>query len=189
MLVGRRVLVAGKGLVVPRLQCYGRVPHRGFLNFFMEQPEKTHSETKVLPFPPEKMFEVVADIEKYKDFLPWCKNSVILSKKENEVQAELTIGFQMFEEKYVSKVVLDEPKSVKVSVKDSPLFHYLVNTWEFLPGVTPNTCLTNFRIVFKLKSQLHTALVEPVFDKVTYTLVSAFEARAKDLQQQQKNKK
>lgn len=60
------------------------------------------------------MFEVVADVEKYKDFLPWCKNSVILSRNGNEIQAELTIGFNIFEEKYVSKVVMDEPKSVKV---------------------------------------------------------------------------
>ena len=60
------------------------------------------------------MYEVVADIEKYKDFLPWCKSSEILERDGNELKAELAIGFQMFEEKYVSKVVLDEPKSVKV---------------------------------------------------------------------------
>ena len=71
------------------------------------------------------MYEVVADIEKYKDFLPWCKSSEILERDGNELKAELAIGFQMFEEKYVSKVVLDEPKSVKVFYL--PILYIIMN--------------------------------------------------------------
>lgn len=66
------------------------------------------------------MYNVVSDIDRYKDFLPWCTDSKITSRKENVVTADLKIGFQIYEEKYTSKVELEKPRSVKV------LFIYLI---------------------------------------------------------------
>jgi coenzyme Q-binding protein COQ10 len=63
---------------------------------------------------PEKMFKIVADVEKYREFVPYCKGSKIISSNGNSMKAELTVGFHSFEEKYVSNVDLDHPNKVKV---------------------------------------------------------------------------
>src|ERR1700684_3520382 len=74
----------------------------------------THAERQVVPYTPEQLFDLVADVEKYPRFLPWCVASRIRSKTENQLVADLTIGFGPFPESFTSRVTLDRPKRVTV---------------------------------------------------------------------------
>lgn len=68
---------------------------------------KSHSETKVVPFSPEEMFDVVADVNKYHEFLPFCVDSRVLRRpNDNVMEAALRIGFKVFTESYTSRVIM-----------------------------------------------------------------------------------
>ena len=67
-----------------------------------------HSEKKIINHKPEDLFDLVADVRRYPEFLPWCLASRIRSETEKEIIAELIIGFQIFKEQFTSKVIIDK---------------------------------------------------------------------------------
>src|ERR1700712_4181595 len=92
-----------------------------------------HNETRIVPSPPELMFQVVADVEKYPQFLPWCVGLRVLKRdhvKAREVLlAEMMVGYKSIREKYTSRVILDpEGKTIDVTQTDGP-FRMLENHW------------------------------------------------------------
>ena len=90
-----------------------------------------HSETRYVPYSPEKMFELVADVEKYPEFLPWCIASRVIEKENSKIIADLMIGFQIFREKFRSNVSLDKKNlKIEVNYEEGP-FKFLRNKWEF----------------------------------------------------------
>src|SRR5690349_19993552 len=95
----------------------------------------THGEQRVLPYKPELLFALVADIERYPEFLPWCVGARIHEKKPGLVIADLIIGFRVFRERVTSRVALDPPRRIDVTYTDGP-FKYLNNHWVFeaVPG-------------------------------------------------------
>ena len=92
----------------------------------------THAERQIVPYRPDQLFDLVADVVKYPRFLPWCIAARIRSRTERELVADLTIGFGPFRETFASRVTLDRPQRVKVRYENGP-FRYLNNQWEFLP--------------------------------------------------------
>lgn len=98
----------------------------------------THAETKIIPYSPEQLFDLVADCGKYPQFLPWCVASRVRSRTETEMVADLTIGFGPFRESFTSRVTLQRPERILVSYENGP-FRYLKNQWKFHPHPkTPN---------------------------------------------------
>ena len=94
----------------------------------------THAEQRVLPYTPEQMFDLVADVERYPEFLPWCVGARIRKREADEVVADLMIGFKMFRERFTSSVTLDRPgQRIDVAYADGP-FRYLNNHWHFEPA-------------------------------------------------------
>ncbi len=91
--------------------------------------------TKLVPYTPEQMFDLVADVGKYQDFLPWCAGSRVRSVTPTELVADLTIGFGPFRESFTSRVALDRPKTARVQYENGP-FRYLNNQWTFTPAPT-----------------------------------------------------
>src|SRR5712671_4992679 len=87
----------------------------------------THAEQRVLPYTPEQLFALVADIERYPEFLPWCIGARIRERKPDLVVADLIIGFRMFRERFTSRVALDPPRRIDVAYTEGP-FRYLNNT-------------------------------------------------------------
>jgi coenzyme Q-binding protein COQ10 len=138
----------------------------------------THSETRFLPYPPDKLFDLVADIESYPKFLPWCVGARILKREGNMITADLMVGFKMFRETFTSEVTLDRPQRIDVRYVKGPLKH-LNNHWVFNPmeGGTQ----IDFLIDFEFRSVLLRRVMQPLFHEAVRVMVSAFGARAKAL--------
>ena len=80
----------------------------------------THAEQKLLPYTPLQLFELVADVDRYNEFLPWCVASRVNSRKDNVINADLVIGFKMFREKFTSEVTLTRPERIDVKYANGP---------------------------------------------------------------------
>ncbi len=138
----------------------------------------THAEKKLLRYTPEQMFDLVADVRRYPEFLPWCVGARIVSHTENELLADLTIGFKMFRETFRSRVALERPHHVHVRYETGP-FRYLNNHWRFtaVPGGTE----VDFFVDFEFRSSLLQAVIGVVFNEAVRVMVRAFERRAMQL--------
>ena len=135
-----------------------------------------HSETRYLPYTPEQLFAMVADIEKYDEFLPWVVAVRIKSSSADETVADLVVGFAAFKERFTSKVTLHRPDRITVDYVDGPL-KYLHNDWRFTPSPDGGTELC-FAVDFAFKSRLFETLAGQMFDRALRRMTSAFEKRA-----------
>ncbi len=135
-----------------------------------------HSETKIVPYSPEQLFALVADIERYDEFLPWVVAVRIRSSSDSETVADLVVGFTAFKERFTSKVVKQAPDRIIVDYVDGPL-KYLHNEWRFTPVAGGGTELC-FAVDFAFKSRLFETLAGQMFDRALRRMTSAFEQRA-----------
>ena len=138
----------------------------------------THAEKKMLRYTPEQLFEMVADVRRYPEFLPWCVGARIVSQTEEELIADLTIGFKLFRETFRSQVTLERPHHVHVRYLTGP-FRYLNNHWRFKP--VPGGTEVDFFVDFEFKSALLQAVIGVVFNEAVRMMVRAFERRARVL--------
>lgn len=138
-----------------------------------------HKETRLLPYTPDQLFDLVASVERYPDFLPWCKGARILERTDSLILADLIIGYKMFQEKFTSEVRLDRPHSIGVTYRSGPLSH-LTNQWTFRPAAGGH-CEISFHVDFDFRSSLLRVAMESFFDKALLKMVAAFEARAEQL--------
>lgn len=135
----------------------------------------THAEKRRLPYTPEQMFDLVSDVRRYPEFLPWCVGAQVVSRAEGELIADLTIGFKMFRETFRSRVTLERPHHVHVEYLTGP-FRYLNNHWRFTP--VEGGSEVNFFVDFEFKSRLLQAVIGTVFNEAVRLMVRAFERRA-----------
>ncbi|KAF8405021.1 hypothetical protein HHK36_009917 [Tetracentron sinense] len=141
---------------------------------------KIYEEKLVIGYSPEQLFAVVAAVDLYEDFVPWCKRSEIVRRNaDGSFDAELEIGFKFFVESYVSHVELNKPKSLKTTASESALFDYLINIWEFNPGPVPGTCDLHFLVDFKFQSPLYRQVASMFFKEVVSRLVGSFTDRCR----------
>ena len=138
----------------------------------------THAEQRVLPYTPEQLFALVADVERYPEFLPWCVGARIRERSANLIVADLIIGFRMFRERFSSRVALDPPRRIDVAYTEGP-FRYLNNHWIFDP--VPGGCRIDFFVDFEFKSRLLQRVIELFFHEAVRRMVGAFEHRAHQL--------
>src|SRR5271165_1851926 len=138
----------------------------------------THAERKTVPYRPEQLFDLVADVGSYPQFLPWCVGARIRSRSETELVADLTIGFGPFRESFTSRVTLDRPQRVRVRYENGP-FRYLNNEWRFSPDAAG--CKVNFFVDFEFRSRLLQAAIGVVFNEAVRRMVNAFLMRARDV--------
>jgi coenzyme Q-binding protein COQ10 len=140
----------------------------------------THSEQRALPHTPEQLFDLVADVEKYPEFLPWCVGARIRSRDDDMLVADLIVGFKGVTEQFTSRVKLDRSAmKIDVAYQDGP-FKYLNNHWLFLNSKT-GKCDIDFFIDFEFKSRILQALMGPLFNEAVRRMVGAFEDRAQQL--------
>ena len=141
-------------------------------------------ESRIVSFSKEKMFKLVADIDNYSDFLPWCNNSKIINreiKNGHEILiADLEIGYDQFIYTYRSEVILlNDMSSINVKNVDGP-FKYLRNEWKF-NEINENKCEINFEIDFELNVSLLDYLMKKFFDMAFQRMVEAFINRAEEI--------
>jgi coenzyme Q-binding protein COQ10 len=139
----------------------------------------THAERRRLPYSPEQLFDLVADVERYPEFLPWCVGARVRERKPNLVVADLLIGYRMVRERFTSRVVLDRPRRVDVSYTDGP-FRYLDNHWLFEPEADGG-CTLDFFVDFEFRSRMLQKIIEVLFNEAVRRMVGAFETRARNL--------
>ncbi|MCH2395453.1 type II toxin-antitoxin system RatA family toxin [Oceanibaculum sp.] len=140
----------------------------------------THAEQRVLPYAPQKLFDLVADVERYPEFLPWCLGARIRKREPALLIADLIIGFKMVRERFTSRVALDQPgMRIDVTYTEGP-FKYLNNHWIFLPaeGEGAEACLIDFYVDFEFRSVLLQKMMSVLFNEAVRRMVGAFETRA-----------
>lgn len=136
-------------------------------------------ETRVMPYSREQMFDLVADVGRYKEFLPWVVATRVRSDNETEMTADMVVGFKNLRESFTSKVSKQRPEMIDVQYVDGPL-RDLDNRWHFesLPG---GGCKVDFSVDFTFKNRVFEALAGQYFDRAFRKMVAAFEDRARQL--------
>lgn len=140
----------------------------------------THSEVRFVPYAAEEIFEMVGDIAKYPDFLPWCSGARIRKEEmidgHKVITADLIIAYKVFREKFSSKVTLyPEDLKVDISYQDGP-FKYLNSYWKVRP--LEDGSEIDFYVDFEFKNRLLQSMVARIFTKAVHKMVSAFIDRA-----------
>lgn len=136
----------------------------------------THADRRIVPYQPEQLFDLVADVGKYPQFLPWCVGARVRSRTENLLLCDLTIGFGPFRETFGSRVTLDRPHCVQVAYEKGP-FRYLNNQWDFLPH--PTGTEVKFFVEFEFRSRVLQMAIGVVFNEAVRVMVNAFLKRAR----------
>jgi len=170
-------------LATPNSRTFISLPIPSLLN---GELEKTLDMYRVVPLTPELMYKVVSDVESYEEFLPFCCRSTILRqhKQKHTFDAQLTVGFQVFQEKYTSRVRLDpEALIVKAELLDSDLFSRMDSSWHLQRTSDPAHCRIAFHVEFSVKSPLHAAAINTFFEDLSKQQMDAFVRRARALHQ------
>jgi coenzyme Q-binding protein COQ10 len=135
-----------------------------------------HSETRHLPYTPEQLFDLVADVARYDEFLPWVVAVRVRASSEAETVADLVVGFNAFKERFTSRVEKQRPTRIYVEYIEGPL-KYLHNEWRFERSADGGTDV-HFSVDFAFKSRLFESLAGAMFDRALRRMIGAFELRA-----------
>ncbi len=138
-----------------------------------------HSETRRLPYTPEQMFDLVADVRRYPEFLPWVSAMRVRKDTPDETLADMIVGFKGMRETFTSKVTKQCPETIRVEYIEGPL-KYLNNDWRFRPD-GENACLVDFSVDFAFKNRMFEMLAGQVFGVALRRMIGAFEERAAKL--------
>ena len=141
------------------------------------------TQKKILPHGAKQMYSLVLEIEKYPEFLPWCKQAKIIEQISDEnLQADLLINFKNFFEKYTSDVIhrqnSEDSYSIDVVAIRGP-FKNLINNWKFR-DIEDGKCEVEFFIQFEFNSIFLTKMIGTIFEKAAEKMMSAFEKRAEE---------
>ncbi|CAK9823128.1 Coenzyme Q-binding protein COQ10 homolog B, mitochondrial [Anthophora retusa] len=142
---------------------------------------KEYEGRKLVGFSMEQIYDVVADVRNYKQFVPFCKKSDVIFKNDDMLKANLVIGFPPINESYTSKVTTVRPRLVKAECTDGRLFDHLNTLWLFSPGLKNNvqTCVIDFSLSFQFKSIIHSHLSNLFFNEIVRQMENAFLEEAK----------
>jgi len=138
-----------------------------------------HSERRLLPYASETLYDIVADVEKYPEFLPWVLGADVMDQTDQGFLADLTVGYKIFQDTYRSEVILTPHQRIDIRYIKGP-FKHLHNLWVFSP-VSPNSTTIEFFIDFEFQSALFQGMIQAVFTEAVIKMVSAFEERARKL--------
>ena len=139
-----------------------------------------HHETRVVPYTPDQMFDLVADVARYPEFLPWVTAARIRSTDSEGFVADVLVGFKSFREKFTSRVVLNRATRVIIAEYLDGPFKHLTNRWHFEPR-QDGGCTIDFDINFEFKLRVLEKLIGSLFDRAVMKMTDAFETRATQL--------
>ncbi|MDP8994415.1 MAG: type II toxin-antitoxin system RatA family toxin [Pseudomonadota bacterium] len=138
-----------------------------------------HTETRNLPYTLEQLFDLVADVGRYQEFLPWVAATRVRSNSDTEMIADLVVGFRALKETFTSRVRKRRPHEIEIDYIEGPL-KYLHNSWRFAPDGKGGTEV-RFCVDFAFRSRIFEALAGQMFDRALRRMIGAFETRAHQL--------
>ncbi len=139
----------------------------------------THSIETILPFTPKQLYDLVADIENYPKFIPWCEGARVYERNGDVVLADLIIHFKGIHGKYTSRVLLNEAEhEISVELAQGP-FHHLYQGWKF-SKIAVGTRV-EFDIDFKIRNFIIEKVVDMMFEDACKKMMEAFTKRAEEL--------
>lgn len=136
-------------------------------------------EVHILPYNAEQMFDLVSDVGSYAEFLPWVVATRVKSDTEQEMIADMIVGFKSLREKFTSRVQKHRPDMIEVHYIDGPM-RDLDNRWTF-KTLPDGSCEVEFLVDFTFKNSVFEALAGQYFDRAFRKMVRAFENRAEQL--------
>lgn len=143
-----------------------------------------HSETKQLPYTAQQMFDLVADVARYPEFLPWTAAARVRSVRPveggEEMLADLVISFKVFRERFGSRVTLLSAQNVIMTEYIDGPFKHLKSIWRFADR-PEGGCEVGFEVDFEFRNAILAGIIGLVFNEAMARVVRAFEARADQL--------
>ena len=142
-----------------------------------------HAETRRLPYTAQQMYDLVADVGRYPEFLPWCAAARIRSREDRGdpevMEADLVISFKVFRERFGSRVVLKHSQlRIETEYVDGP-FRHMKSNWDFADA--EGGCDVSFDVDFEFRNAVLQGMIGLVFNEAMHRIVRAFEARARAL--------
>lgn len=137
-----------------------------------------HSETRRMPYSAEQMFDLVADVRRYAEFLPWVTAMRVRKDAPDETLADMIVGFKGLRETFTSRITKDRPRSLQVDYIEGPL-KYLHNDWSFRSN--GDGCFVDFSVDFAFRNRVFEMLAGQVFGVALRRMIGAFEDRARAL--------
>ena len=138
----------------------------------------SHHETRHLPYSATQMFDLVADVKRYPEFLPWVSAMRVRRDGPTETLADMIVGFKGLRETFTSRVEKSRPEHIHVDYIDGPL-KFLRNEWKFRPE--GQGCAVDFTVDFAFKNRVFEMLAGQVFGVALRKMIGAFEQRAAEL--------
>lgn len=130
----------------------------------------------LINFSPSQLYNLVLDIEKYPEFLPWCNDAKILNKSKDTILADLTIKFLTYKEKYTSEVTFIPFKEINVFQRSGP-FKYLENSWRF-KEIENHSSIVSIELCCEFRSSVLNKLIDQYIDLAMTKIYQAFIDRA-----------
>ena len=135
-------------------------------------------EDRIFPYDAKQMFDLVADVGKYPEFLPWCIGSQLYNVKQDDFYADLIIGFKVFRERFTSHVKLSDGK-IEIDYIKGPL-EYLHNLWE-IKDLEEGGSALHFEVDFEFRNKIFQKMIGGLFTEAVHRMVESFETRAIEL--------
>ncbi|MEY2393100.1 type II toxin-antitoxin system RatA family toxin [Wolbachia endosymbiont of Tettigetta isshikii] len=143
-----------------------------------------HKEQGAFFCSPDEIFQVVIDVEKYPDFVPWCKAIYIKEKIDGQMVVDLLAAFHGIKGKYTSGVNFLSPSRTNEgwikAVSSNGIFKHLYNKWKFIP-IGENKTMVKFYIEFEFKSSSLSTLLNSVYKYTQSKIIAAFKERVESL--------
>jgi ribosome-associated toxin RatA of RatAB toxin-antitoxin module len=140
---------------------------------------KKIARSALLPYSAEQMYQLVNDVAKYPEFLPWCGGSEVLSQSDYEMTASIKIAKAGIQQYFVTKNHLVPAQRIEMSLVDGP-FKHLKGKWQF-KVLDVDACKIQFEVEFEVSNPILNLAIGTVFEQIASTMVDSFCERAKQI--------
>jgi ribosome-associated toxin RatA of RatAB toxin-antitoxin module len=130
----------------------------------------------LVPYSAAQMFDLVADVEKYPEFMPWCGGTQVQARDENGMQASVLISFAGLKQRFTTRNLHDYPRRIDLELVDGP-FSSLAGHWQF-QALSDDACKVVFTLDYAFSSRALEAVVGPVFNRIASSFIDSFTKRA-----------
>jgi len=130
----------------------------------------------LLQYSARQMFDLVADVEKYPEFMPWCGGATVSEKDAQGMQASITISLAGIKQTFTTRNTHHYPNSIALQLVDGP-FSVLTGNWEFI-SLSDDACKVLFKLNYEFSNRALETLVGPIFNRIATSFIDSFTQRA-----------